>query len=564
MNTIADSAASTRLDPALVHQARASAGDEGRPVIEVLEELSGLAPREFMAVLAHSLDMPLLAPAELESRAPDFSEVSFALASQRRCVIVAREGGGLDAVMGDPFNTDLREWARFSLPRGARPVLAHPKDISAYLSKQEEALSAMDGFAGTGDLTDEVAETIDDLSLSAISADTSPVVRLVSSTLYDALKATASDIHLESNAAGLAIKYRIDGVLVKVGQVAGTTTAQQIVSRIKVLSELDISETRVPQDGRFKVAVRGRPVDLRVSVMPSIFGEDVVMRVLDKQTLADEAMDLRLEALGLDEDSIRQIRRLSNEPYGMVLVTGPTGSGKTTTLYAALTEINHGSDKIVTIEDPVEYQLPGVLQIPVNERKGLTFARGLRSILRHDPDKILVGEIRDPETAQIAVQSALTGHLVFTSVHANSAFDVISRFKHMGVDPYSFVSALNGIVAQRLVRLNCPDCSQPHRPEAAALIESGLRDADVSGYTFMAGSGCGTCRGTGFRGRRAIAEFLIMDDELRELVVDNAPIRRIKEAARQRGTRLLREAALELVRTGQTTLQEINRVTFVS
>ena len=271
---------------------------------------------------------------------------------------------------------------------------------------------------------------------------------------------------------------------------------------------------------------------------------------------------MRLEVLGLDPESIRRIRKLSNEPYGMVLVTGPTGSGKTTTLYAALTEINLRKDKIVTIEDPVEYQLPGVLQIPVNEKKGLTFARGLRSILRHDPDKILVGEIRDPETAQIAVQSALTGHLVFTSVHANSAFDVIGRFKHMGVDPYSFVSALNGIVAQRLVRINCPDCRRPAQPDAQMLAESGI-EQDAAHYHFMAGQGCGTCRGTGFKGRKAIAEFLVLNDELREMIVANAPIRQIKEASRKGGTRFLREAALELVRTGETTLEEINRVTFV-
>jgi general secretion pathway protein E len=338
--------------------------------------------------------------------------------------------------------------------------------------------------------------------------------------------------------------------------------AQEVISRIKVMSDLDISETRVPQDGRFKISVRNHPVDLRVSVMPSMYGEDAVLRILDKRTLAEGARDLRLEVLGLDPDSIRRIRKLASEPYGMVLVTGPTGSGKTTTLYAALTEINQGKDKIVTIEDPVEYQLPGVLQIPVNERKGLTFARGLRSILRHDPDKILVGEIRDPDTAQIAVQSALTGHLVFTSVHANSAFDVIGRFKHMGVDPYSFVSALNGIVAQRLVRINCPDCRRPAQPDQRLLADSGI-EGEAAGYRFMAGQGCGTCRGTGFKGRKAIAEFLVLDDELREMIVANAPIRQIKERARQGGTRMLREAALDLVRAGETTLQEINRVTFV-
>ena len=423
-------------------------------------------------------------------------------------------------------------------------------------------MSAMAGLLGEAGASEESPLAAEELSLVAINEDSSPVVRLVNSTLYDAFKSGASDIHLESEATGMAIRYRIDGVLSSVGRVSGQAMAQEVISRIKVMSDLDISETRVPQDGRFKISVRNHPVDLRVSVMPSMFGEDAVLRILDKRTLAEGARDLRLEVLGLDPDSIRRIRKLASEPYGMVLVTGPTGSGKTTTLYAALTEINLGKDKIVTIEDPVEYQLPGVLQIPVNERKGLTFARGLRSILRHDPDKILVGEIRDPETAQIAVQSALTGHLVFTSVHANSAFDVIGRFKHMGVDPYSFVSALNGIVAQRLVRINCPDCRRPAQPDADLLADSGI-EGDVADFRFMAGQGCGTCRGSGFKGRKAIAEFLVLDDELREMIVANAPIRQIKDRARKGGTRMLREAALDLVRAGETTLQEINRVTFV-
>ncbi len=564
MNQTFDPVSAAPLSPLLIAQSRSIALSEGRPLLELLEEKSGLGGREFVVALAACFDWPSYSPSDLEGLEPNFDTLPFSEAARRRCVLVRRPGLHSTALIADPFDTDMREWARFALPAGTGFSLANRADLDAYLARQEEAVSAMDGMLVDSMGDGESGESVEDLSLSAISADSSPVVRLVNSTLYDALKSGASDIHLESEQGGLVIKYRIDGVLVRVGQVQGHTLAQQIISRIKVLSELDISETRVPQDGRFKVAVRGRPVDLRVSVMPSIFGEDSVMRVLDKQTLAEEARDLRLEVLGLDAESIRLIRKLSNEPYGMVLVTGPTGSGKTTTLYAALTEINHGRDKIITIEDPVEYQLPGVLQIPVNERKGLTFARGLRSILRHDPDKILVGEIRDPETAQIAVQSALTGHLVFTSVHANSALDVIGRFKHMGVDPYSFVSALNGIVAQRLVRINCPECRHTHVPDAELLADSGLASADVSGFSFQGGSGCGACRGTGFRGRKAIAEFLVLDDELRELIVANSPIRQLKDAARRRGTRTLREAAVDLVRSGETTLQEINRVTFVS
>jgi len=378
------------------------------------------------------------------------------------------------------------------------------------------------------------------------------------------MKCHASDIHLESDAGGLCIKYRIDGVLSAVKTMSGVELAEQVISRVKVMAELDIADRRIPQDGRFRLSVCGREVDFRVSIMPCIFGEDAVLRILDKQSLADQVQGLRLSHLGFDEATIAWLRRLASEPYGMLLVTGPTGSGKTTTLYAAVSEINHGTDKVITIEDPVEYQLPGVLQIPVNEKKGLSFARGLRSILRHDPDTIMVGEIRDAETAQIAVQSALTGHLVFTTVHANNVFDVIGRLTHIGVDPYSLVAALNGILAQRLVRVNCPHCSQEFVPDPQLLTDSGLSPQPVGGFRFRRSLGCGQCRGTGYKGRRAIAEILHLNDEIRELIVAREPIRRLKEAARRSGTRSLREAAVELVRRGETTLQEINRVTFVA
>ena len=330
------------------------------------------------------------------------------------------------------------------------------------------------------------------------------------------------------------------------------------------MAELDIAEHRTPQDGRFKAMLDGREVDFRVSIMPSNFGEDAVLRILDKKALSDELKGFSLDSLGFEAKVKKEIRRLANEPYGMLLMTGPTGSGKTTTLYAILTEINKGRDKIVTIEDPIEYQLPGILQIPVNEKKGLTFARGLRSILRHDPDKIMVGEIRDAETAQIAIQSALTGHLVFTSVHANNVFDVMSRFIHMEVDPYSFVAALNGVLAQRLVRINCRNCAESYVPTDEELSDSGLSMASVGHYQFVRGKGCGQCRGTGFAGRKAIAEILLLNDELRGLISNRAPIEQIKEVARRNGTRMLREAALDMVEQGVTTLEEINRVTFVA
>jgi general secretion pathway protein E len=399
------------------------------------------------------------------------------------------------------------------------------------------------------------------LSFASVSEAASPAVKLVNSTLYDALKAGASDIHLESTTGGLAVKYRIDGVLDHATSVNGIEVAEQVISRLKVLAELDISERRVPQDGSFRVEAAGREIDLRVSIMPSIHGEDAVIRILDKRAMIEAYGSLTLEALGFDAASLVTLRGLAQEAYGMLLVTGPTGSGKTTTLYAALTEIHSGREKIITIEDPVEYQLPGILQIPVNEKKGLTFAKGLRSILRHDPDKIMVGEIRDRETAEIAVQSALTGHLVLTTVHANNVFDVFGRFTHMGIDPYAFVSALNGIWAQRLVRTNCPHCAVPQSPTDADLAAVNLTRADVADYQFMEGKGCGDCRGTGYKGRRAIAEILTLNDEIRELIVDKRPIRQIKAAAHANGTRSLRMAALELVKRGATTLAEIKRVT---
>jgi general secretion pathway protein E len=467
-------------------------------------------------------------------------------------------------VFGDPFATDRIAWAEQRVQADFTWTLAHHADVAAYLARQEDGLSAMANLlpaaaeAGAHDLG------LEDLSFKSITEDTSQIVRLVRSTLYDALKANASDIHLETGPQGLTIKYRIDGVLVTVGQLSGQELAEQAISRIKVMAELDIAERRVPQDGRFTVSVRGREIDFRVSIMPSIFGEDAVLRILDKQRLADEARGLTLDSLGFGAADRAAIRRFASEPYGMLLVTGPTGSGKTTTLYAALSETSHGHDKVITIEDPVEYQLAGVLQIPVNEKKGLSFARGLRSILRHDPDRVMVGEIRDPETAQIAVQAALTGHLVFTTVHANNVFDVLGRFTHMQVDPYSFAAALNGIVAQRLVRLNCPHCAAPFEPTAQQLEASAIDPDAASAFRFMAGRGCGQCRSTGYKGRTAIAEIMLLNDELREMIVAREPIRALKDVARRGGTRFLRDAAVDLVRDGRTSLEEINRVTFVA
>jgi general secretion pathway protein E len=548
----------------LLLETQAQADARGARLLEALEERLGLDPAAFAEALAAAFRYPCARMDDLHRWTPRWDLLSYNDALAHECVLFDDDAGGLTLAFSDPFDHGLRPWADEHLAAAARFALAHRADIAAYLAKHEDGLRAMDSVLAGPGAGAASAPGVEDLSLKAISQDQSPVVKLVRSTLYDALKTGASDVHLESTAQGLAIKYRIDGVLTHVGSMAGAELAEHVISRIKVLSELDIAERRVPQDGRFKVMARGREIDFRVSVMPSIFGEDAVLRILDKQSLTDQMTGLTLEALGFDDESRRTIRRLSAEPYGMVLVTGPTGSGKTTSLYAAISEINHGHDKIVTIEDPVEYQLPGVLQIPVNEKKGLTFARGLRSILRHDPDKILVGEIRDPETAQIAIQAALTGHLVFTTVHANNVFDVIGRFTHMGVDPYSFVSALNGILAQRLVRVNCAACAVDETPAPQLLRDSGIDPDAVADFRFRAGRGCGACRGTGYRGRRAIAEFLVMTDELRELIVTREPIRKVKDAAARGGTRFLREAAVDLVRQGITTLTEINRVTLVA
>ncbi|MGE5639337.1 MAG: GspE/PulE family protein [Clostridia bacterium] len=507
---------------------------EGR-FVENLENQLGCQPSEFVQQLAETLRLPVATLEDLRAAEPAFDLVPYAEAARRACVAL-RSGDSVSVVLGDPYDLDAQEWLEAQLSAPFRYFVAHRLDISTYLAEQEQGFRALDGIAfdSQGQSKGDKAQEI---SFEKAAEEDSPVVRLVTSTLYDALKAGASDVHLESHGNGLAIKYRIDGVLTAAEQVPGTDLAEQVISRIKVMSELDIAERRVPQDGRFKARREGRDIDFRVSVMPSVYGEDAVLRILDRRALSDQMTGLTLEALGFDLSLKNQLRVLASQPYGMMLVTGPTGSGKTTTLYALISETNGGHDKFITIEDPVEYQLPGVLQIPVNEQKGLTFARGLRSILRHDPDRIMVGEIRDPETAEIAVQSALTGHLVYTTVHANNSLDVLGRFQHMGVDTYNFVSALNCVLAQRLVRTKCRTC---------------------------AGKGCADCRGTGFRGRKAIGELLVMTDELRELIVARAPARKLKEVARAAGTVPLRDTALAMVEAGETTLEEINRVTFVS
>jgi len=403
----------------------------------------------------------------------------------------------------------------------------------------------------------------DNLTVERLTSDINPVIKLVDSTIYTAIQRRASDIHIETQDDAVHVKYRIDGVLQSAMRPIAKQFHSPIISRIKVMAELDIAEKRVPQDGRFRLKMPGKTIDFRVSIMPSVHGEDAVIRILDKESISEQFTELRLDILGFPEAELKRFRKYIAEPYGMVLVTGPTGSGKTTTLYAALSEIRSAEDKIITIEDPVEYQLKGITQIPINEKKGLTFARGLRSILRHDPDKIMVGEIRDAETAQIAINSALTGHLVFTTVHANNVLDVLGRFLNMGVEAYQFVSALNCVLAQRLVRNICVHCKRPARVSRVLLEESGLDPALEHTHTFYEGVGCIECGGTGYMGRTAICELLDLSDAIREMILEKRPTSEIKKAARDEGMRFLRESAVERVMLGITTLREINKVTFV-
>jgi len=476
-----------------------------------------------------------------------------------------RDGDSLVIVVSDP--TDLPMIDELSVVLGTRVtvVVGVRSAIEGMLKKSESSQRVLDEATEEFQIQvlkeEEVSD--DNLTVEKLTGDSSPIIRLVDSTIYTAIQRRASDIHIETQDDAVYVKYRIDGVLQPAMRPIAKRFHSSILSRIKVMAELDIAEKRVPQDGRFRLRVPGKTIDFRVSVMPSVHGEDAVIRILDKQSMSEQFTELRLDILGFPAEELKRFRKYIREPYGMVLVTGPTGSGKTTTLYGALAEIQTVEDKIITIEDPVEYQLKGVTQIPINEKKGLTFARGLRSILRHDPDKVMVGEIRDPETAQIAIQSALTGHLVFTTVHANNVFDVLGRFLNMGVEPYQFISALNCVLAQRLVRRICEACKRPAAVDPAMLAEAAIEPAMLIGKTLYEGAGCMECGGTGFKGRMAICELLDLTDHIREIILDKRPISEVKRAAREQGMRLLRESAVERVLDGLTTLREINKVTFV-
>jgi type IV pilus assembly protein PilB len=476
-----------------------------------------------------------------------------------------RDGKALVIVVSDPTDLPMIDELGIVLNMPVKVTVGAPSAIQSILKKSESSQrvleDATEGFQLKVVKEDESGE--ESLTVDRLTNDTSPVIRLVDSTVFTGIQRRASDIHIETGDDAVYVKYRIDGVLQPAMRPIAKEFHSPIISRIKVMAELDIAEKRVPQDGRFRMRMPGKTIDFRVSIMPSVHGEDAVIRILDKESISEQFTELRLDILGFPEQELRRFRKYIREPYGMVLVTGPTGSGKTTTLYAALSEIKSIEDKVVTIEDPVEYQLRGITQIPINEKKGLTFARGLRSILRHDPDKIMVGEIRDPETAQIAIQSALTGHLVFTTVHANNVVDVLGRFLNMGVEPYQFVSALNCVLAQRLVRLICSHCKRPTKVDPKLLEESALDPTLAQTQQFYEGAGCIECGGTGFKGRTAICELLDLSDRIREMILERRPNSEVKKAAHEEGMRFLRESAVEKVLHGLTTLREINKVTFV-
>jgi type II secretory ATPase GspE/PulE/Tfp pilus assembly ATPase PilB-like protein len=468
--------------------------------------------------------------------------------------------------IADPSDIGAIDSIESFLGKKVQVSAASQRAIQEALRKSETALQVLRD-ATEGFIVQVVEKDGGDgeevISLEKLADQDGSIIKLVNTIIFTAVQKRGSDVHVESREDGVKVKYRIDGVLSEAMNPIDKKFQSAIISRIKVMSDLDISERRVPQDGRFRLKIKDKTIDFRVSIMPSIYGEDAVIRILDKEMITEAISELKLDLLGFSDELLKKFRKYITQPYGMVLVTGPTGSGKTTTLYAALTEIKSPEDKIVTIEDPVEYQVSGITQIPVNEKKGLTFARGLRSILRHDPDKIMVGEIRDPETAQIAIQSALTGHLVFTTVHANNVFDVIGRFLHMQVDPYSFISALNCILAQRLVRVLCPRCKAEVRYGDEQLLESGLNPEKYREVPFFEARGCPHCNHTGYQGRTAIAELLELSDTIREMILVRKPLSEVKKQAKEEGIVFLREVGLDKVMRGVTSLRELNKVTFV-
>ena len=527
--------------------------------------VEGLVSDENLAqALAEQRDLRYLDLADFRINPKMFETITVDLMQRYQFVPIEDTQEGLVVAITDPNNIPAIDELEMILDRQIDICVSTPAAIQTVLQRSGSSEQVM--HAVSEDFKFHLVKEQEDgeevLSIEN-DKDESPIVKLIHTTVFDATQRRASDIHIESTDKNVIIKYRIDGVLYPATEPIDIKFHSAIISRIKVMSDLDIAERRVPQDGRFKLRTGGKTIDFRVSILPSAFGEDVVIRILDKESITAGVNTLKLETLGFNENDLRRFRKSIREPYGMVLVTGPTGSGKTTTLYAAITEINTGESKMITIEDPVEYQLRGVVQIPVNEKKGLTFARGLRSILRHDPDKIMVGEIRDAETGQIAVQSALTGHLVFTTVHANNAFDVLGRFLNMGIEPYNFVSSLNCILAQRLVRYLCPHCKKQVHLSKKELEDSAVDYEQYKDHPFYETAGCKECNFTGYRGRKAITEFLDLSDRIREMIIEKRPSSELRKAALTEGMTTLRQSAMLKVLAGETTLKEINRVTFI-
>ncbi len=542
------------------------------PTVEVASFLDNEAPEvkgaKALAVRYRLPYIDLLPPGkESPIDYEELARIPVELMLRNQFVPLKRDGKNLHVAMADPSNLEQLDELENALNVRIMPYVATAGAIDVVLRKGDATQRVLQEAASTFKISlikeTEHGEEVLDLDRLAGDSDMSPIIKLVDTIVYNAMESRASDIHIEAGDRDVSVKFRIDGALYQKVDPIDIVFHQTLISRIKVMSELDIAERRVPQDGRFRVRYKGRTVDFRVSILPSAYGENCVIRILDKEQISEEFKNLSLDVVGFDPEDVKRFRMYIKEPYGMVLVTGPTGSGKTTTLYGALNEIRNVEDKIITIEDPVEYQLQGIMQIPVNEKKGLTFARGLRSILRHDPDKIMVGEIRDNETAQIAIQSALTGHLVFTTVHANNVIDVIGRFINMGVEPYNFVSALNCVLAQRLVRLLCPVCKQAYKPTNEELVESGIRPEDVGNRNVFMNVGCDACNHTGYRGRTAIHELLDMSDAIREMIIERRPGSEIRRQAEKEGLSSLRESAVKKLFNGSTTLHEINRVTFV-
>ena len=543
-----------KVNPAQLHAEGVELGvDERRAELEHARHLAARYGCEFVDMETFRIDQEL------------FRSIPADLMLRYGFVPYRREGRSLAIVVSDPTDLPMIDELAVLLATPIKVIVGPKSAIESILKKSESSQrvleEATESFQFQLLKEDEHGE--ETLTVERLTSDISPVIKLVDSTIYTAIQRRASDIHIETQDDAVHVKYRIDGVLQPAMRPIAKQFHSSIISRIKVMAELDIAEKRVPQDGRIKLRMRGKTIDFRVSIMPSVHGEDAVIRILDKESISEQFTELRLDILGFPEAELKRFRKYIAEPYGMVLVTGPTGSGKTTTLYAALSEIKSVEDKIITIEDPVEYQLKGITQIPINEKKGLTFARGLRSILRHDPDKVMVGEIRDNDTAQIAINSALTGHLVFTTVHANNVLDVVGRFLNMGVEPYQFVSALNCVLAQRLVRVICTHCKRPVRIPRAVLEESGLDPLLERTHVFYEGVGCIECNGTGYKGRSAICELLDLTDRIREMILEKRATSEIKKVAREEGMRFLRECAVDRVLAGITTLREINKVTFV-